>query len=419
MARRSSETESQRHDADGGTARDESGGVPGNQPGPGRPMSLPITAEILNPAAASAHAEGWRALADRALEPNPFFAPEVALAGLRHLPEGRGGAVVMAWRGDQRREVAGILPVIGIGRRYLVPLPARQSGAFYGTLSTPLLDPDQPEPVLAAMLAALGRAGTQALHFPYLHEGGPVDRALGRLIAGNGLGRARIDGFGRAFLHSPLPGSDYMRATLETRRRKEADRQRRRLAEMGALAFRVARGPQDIPGAVEIFLDLEAAGWKGRQGTDLRTAPGAAAFLREAAADLALRDAIRIAILSLDARPIAAGLVLTAQDRAYYAKTCYAEDLGRFSPGFLLTLDLTAHLLDDPALASADSIAIADHPMIDRLWVERFPVASVLVQTGPAFRLVAGAERVRELARRSTRRARNRLEAWQAARSKG
>ena len=382
-------------------------------------MSLSFTAEILSLEAASDHSESWRALAARALEPNPFFAPDLALAGLRHLPEGRSGAVVMAWHGEERREVAGVLPIIGTGMRYLVPLPARQSGAFYGTLSTPLVDPDQPEAILAAMLAALGRAGIQALLFPYLHEGGPVDLALGRLAAETGLGRSRIDGFGRAFLQSPLPGSDYMRAMLETRRRKEADRQRRRLADTGALAFRIARGPQEIAGAIEIFLDLEASGWKGRQGTDLRTAPGAAAFLRDAAAGLAIHDAIRVAILSLDGRPIAAGLVLTAQDRAYYAKTCYAEDLARFSPGFLLTLDLTAHLLDDPAIASADSIAIADHPMIDRLWTARFPVASVLVQTGPAFALIASAEGAREMVRQRSHLLRSRIQAWRASRSKG
>ncbi|KAB1074055.1 GNAT family N-acetyltransferase [Methylobacterium planeticum] len=387
--------------------------------GRGLRVSVALTAEILEVEAAAEHAARWRDLAARALEPNPFFAPDLAIPGLRHLPEGRRGSVVMVWRGEERRDLVGVLPIVGIGARYLAPLPARQAAAFYGTISTPLLGAEAPDATLAAMLASLGQRGIHALHLPYLHEGGQVDAVLAKLEADAGVRRVRIDGFRRAFLQSALPGSDYMRATLETRRRKEADRQRRRLADIGSLTFRVARGPLEIAAAVELFLDLEALGWKGREGTDLKTAPGSAAFLRDAAAGLAAHDAIRIAILSLDERPIAAGLVLTAQNRAYYTKTCYAEDLGRFSPGFLLTLDLTAHLLDDPALASADSIAIADHPMIDRLWVERFPVMSILVETGPAFGLVAGAERLRETIRQRSRAFRTGIRAWRSSRNKG
>jgi hypothetical protein len=86
--------------------------------------------------------------------------------------------------------------------------------------------------------------------------------------------------------------------------------------------------------------------------------------------------------------------------RAFYIKTTYDEDLARFSPGLLLTLDLTAYLLDDPGIDDADSIAVADHPMIDRIWTERFPVASVLIATGPGrgtlVRLAAKLEALRE-----------------------
>jgi hypothetical protein len=204
----------------------------------------------------------------------------------------------------------------------------------------------------------------------------------------------------RAMLRSALPGVEYIRATLETRRRKEAERQRRRLADLGALSFEVVSSEADTARELDAFLELEAAGWKGKSGTALAHAPGSANFIREAAAALARRGAFRVATLALNGRAIASGLIGQAGSRAYYIKTTYDEAYARFSPGLLLTLDLTAHLLDDPSIEDADSIAVADHPMIDRIWIERHAVASVIISTRPGggqgFKAAVAAERIRE-----------------------
>jgi CelD/BcsL family acetyltransferase involved in cellulose biosynthesis len=270
------------------------------------------------------------------------------------------------------------------------------------TLSTPLVDPDRPAETLDAMLTALKASGVHALALPYLADGQPVATALRDACRINGRAIHLRGGHRRALLRSPMAGAEYVRATLETRRRKEADRQRRRLADTGALGFAMARTPDEVAAALDAFLALESAGWKGQAGTDLRSAPGALSFIRDAAAGLAPAGAFRVATLTLDGRPIASGLIAVAQRRAFYLKTTYDEGLSRFSPGLLLTLDLTAALLDDPSVDDADSIAIADHPMIDRVWTQRFEVASVIVSTGQPrtmFRLAVAAEGWRDAVR--------------------
>lgn len=354
-------------------------------------------AELLSLEEAGHISEEWRAFADRALEPNLFFTPEMALAGMRHLSAEADPRLLVVRREGR---LVGALPLVAARGRWLNPFAVRRSAAFYGTLSTPLLDPERPGDTVAAMVRALARDGQHGIVLPYLSCDGPAAGAFAEACARAGFVRVDLARHCRAMLRSPLPGAEYIRATLETRRRKEAERQRRRLADLGTLSFRVVSSEADTARDLDAFLELEAAGWKGRSGTALARAPGAASFIRAAAAGLTRRGAFRVATLALDGRAIASGLVGQAGRRAFYIKTTYDEAYARFSPGLLLTLDLTAHLLDDPGIEDADSIAVADHPMIDRIWIERLAVASVVVSTRPGggglFRAAVAAERIRE-----------------------
>jgi CelD/BcsL family acetyltransferase involved in cellulose biosynthesis len=352
----------------------------------------------------------------RTLEPNVFYAPAFILAAMRHLREGRQTRLLLIWRtasdGKERRLVAA-LPLVREPRRYVWPLPALRAAEFYGTLSTPLLDPSSVEETWTALLDGLAKARCRALFLPFSHGDGPAFGALARACDHTGRALVQLGHHERALLRSASDGSTYLHATLETRRRKEADRQRRRLSEEGELTFHVAGERADVACALESFLELESAGWKGKMGTDLRSVSGAAAFIRDVATELAGMGAMRIATLQLSGRTVAAGIVAVSDGRAFYIKTAYDEALARFSPGLLLTLDLTKHLLDDPDVDDADSIAIADHPMIDRIWTARFPVVSAMIacRSGrdPIFGAIVRAERARERLRLATSEIRRRI----------
>src|SRR5208283_4012393 len=136
-------------------------------------------------------------------------------------------------------------------------------------------------------------------------------------------------------------------------------------AEHGAVHFGVARAPDAVAAALETFLRLEASGWKARRGTALIQDEGEASFVRRAAPALAASGQCEIATLHAGETPVAAAIVLRHQDRAFYFKLGVDERFARFSPGVQLTLDLTRHLCDDLAIATADSTASPDHPMID------------------------------------------------------
>jgi hypothetical protein len=239
---------------------------------------------------------------------------------------------------------------------------------------------------------------------PFLHAGGPVASTLHAVCDAQGLSCIQFDRHERPMLESAIAGAEYPRARIDSARRRKLERQRRRLAEQGVLAFNVARSEAEIMPALDAFLALEGAGWKGRMGTDLAHVDGAGDFIRAAARDLAQAGQFRVASLTLDGRPVAAGLIATAGRRAFYLKIAFDEKQAKLSPGIVHLLDLTAHLLDDPDIDSTDSIAVADHPLYRGIWFERLPIEWLMVATrsggGLLFEAAVAIERLREDARR-------------------
>src|SRR6201999_2933267 len=179
-----------------------------------------------------------------------------------------------------------------------------------------------------------------------------------------------------------------------------------RLAEHGEVSFDIARSPQEVASALEIFLKLEAGGWKGERGTALAQVEGDAAFIRRATQALAETGNCEIVTLRAGATPVASGIVLRHRSRAFFFKLGVDERFAKFSPGVQLTLDLTRHLCADPAITSADSTASADHPMINPIWRGRLAIGDVLIPLAardPVVPMIHAALAARNLTRSALR----------------
>jgi CelD/BcsL family acetyltransferase involved in cellulose biosynthesis len=212
----------------------------------------------------------------------------------------------------------------------------------------------------------------------------------------------------RACLDATRDADELLRDALGAKKLKELRRQRNRLAEHGAIHFDVARTAEDVASAVEIFLNLEASGWKAKRGTALMQDDGDAGFVRRAAIALAETGQCEIVSLRAGDTPVAAAVVLRHQDRAFYFKLGVDERFAKLSPGVQLTLDLTRHLCADPAIAMADSTAGADHPMINPIWRGRLAIGDVLIplrRGDPVVSLIQAALTLRRVVREPARRA--------------
>lgn len=353
----------------------------------------------------------WRALAQRAIEPNGYYLPGWELA-VSATARGRTEASALpAFDGSSTRLI-GLMPVIPLWRAMKIPLPALVSAHPYGTLCSPLIDRDAPIAAATRLLQQAREAGAHALVLNDVALDGAAMTALKQVLDRDGLKPRVLSSYVRASLDATQDDETLLREALGTKKLKELRRQRHRLEEHGPVAFDVARQPDEIGPALETFLQLEASGWKGKRGTALAQHAGDATFIRRAVPALAETAQCEIVTLRAGTTPVAAGIVLRHQDRAFFFKLGIDERFAKHSPGVQLTLELTRHLCADPAIASADSTASADHPMINPIWRGRFAVGDVLIplrRHDPVVALIHGALLGRNAAHEAARRLVRRL----------
>ncbi|RQH06282.1 GNAT family N-acetyltransferase [Bradyrhizobium sp. RP6] len=335
----------------------------------------------------------WRALAQRAVEPNGYYLPAWELA-VSATARGRSNASALPAFDASSTRLIGLMPVISLWRAWKIPLPALVSAHPYGTLCSPLIDRDAPIEAATRLLQRAREAGAHALVLTDVALDGAAMDVLRQVLGRAGLKPRILSSYIRASLDAIQDGETLLRDALGAKKLKELRRQRHRLEEHGPVVFEVARKPDEIGPALETFLRLEAGGWKGKRGTALVQHAGDATFIRRAVPALAETAQCEIITLRAGATPIGAGIVLRHQDRAFFFKLGVDERFARYSPGVQLTLDLTRHLCADPAIASADSTASADHPMINPIWRGRFAIGDVLIplrRNDPIVALVHGA----------------------------
>jgi CelD/BcsL family acetyltransferase involved in cellulose biosynthesis len=338
-----------------------------------RPQSLtPLTAF---------DADAWRALAARAVEPNGYYLPDWELAVNASAPGRTNASALAAW---QDKMLVGLLPVIPLRQAYGIPLPALVSAHPYGTLCSPPLDHGMAVDAAATLMEAARQSGAHALVLREVALDGRAMKAFNTVLRGEGLRSRVLQWHLRAALDATRDADELLHDALGGKKLKELRRQRHRLAEQhGAVRFEVARSPEEVATALESFLKLEASGWKGARGTALALVEGDGAFIRRATKALAATRHCEIVTLRAGETPVASGIVLRHQSRAFFFKLGVDERLAKFSPGVQLTLDLTRHLCAHPAITSADSTASADHPMINPIWRGRFAIGDLLIPLAP------------------------------------
>lgn len=125
-------------------------------------------------------------------------------------------------------------------------------------------------------------------------------------------------------------------AAVSKNARADVGRRLRRLEEAGDLQLDVNDGTERIDDLLREGFAVEAAGWKGAQGTAISSRPETLAYYTDAARWAASRGFLQLAFLRLDGAAIGFHLNVVADGVHSHVKGGYDEAFQHFSPGKVL-----------------------------------------------------------------------------------
>jgi CelD/BcsL family acetyltransferase involved in cellulose biosynthesis len=242
----------------------------------------------------------------------------------------------------------------------------------YAFLSTPIIHPDRGEVVMHAFLAAIAADNDlpNTLWLKDFDAEGPAFAALARQPQLPVRTQSR-----------PIATREAgIKASGSTRKKLRQDWNR--LAALGAVDLVIHQQGPGLTAALETFLTLEAASWKGERGTALLSSAADTAFTRRLIGDMAAQQSAAIALLTLDGRPIAAQVLILCGPAAFTWKIAYDGDFAKFSPGALL-VDRLAQTLLAGDITCIDSCAL-DSGFMGRLFAGRKQTADLVVSATAA-----------------------------------
>ncbi|WP_395647898.1 GNAT family N-acetyltransferase [Terricaulis sp.] len=129
--------------------------------------------------------------------------------------------------------------------------------------------------------------------------------------------------------------SSYVATRLH--RPKDSRRKRRRLAEAGAVTFRVARSVTEAQAMLEILIRYKTRRYLELNGADGFDRPGYRRYFREVTGRLFGAGVVHVSALEIDGEPLALHWGLVADGRFYCLMLAHAQGpLAQYSPGRLL-----------------------------------------------------------------------------------
>lgn len=235
---------------------------------------------------------------------------------------------------SQDGEIVGLAPMALTRDRYLERLEL--AGA--STLFEPCGFNYRDQSALRALCEQLVRTGR-----PVVLQRIAADGDLSHAFKAAARGRGQLLQFnasGAPFVPMTSSWDQYFQS-LSSRRRQDYRRARRALERLGKIEVEI-QAPDAAtvgPGMAEA-LQVEAASWKGREGSALLTNPRLSGFFLQLAARLARRGQLQLCFLRLNGAAIAMQIAAVHGDRWWVLKIGYDERWAEHSPGIQLMWDV-------------------------------------------------------------------------------
>lgn len=129
---------------------------------------------------------------------------------------------------------------------------------------------------------------------------------------------------------------------------------------------------------LDAFSRLEGSGWKGRNDSAIICDDQVHQYYLDVVENGWSQGRIQFQKLCQDDSPVAISFRCVSRGHCYCIKTCFDEGLRSLSPGIVLELNNLKSLFKSEHVF-ADSCSSPDNAMLNRLFLERLPVASTVI----------------------------------------
>lgn len=316
-------------------------------------------------------------LAERSLEPNPFLLPEFLEPAIQAIGKKTLRLAIFSDRDDLHF----FAPVVAGSGSMLARRTFSVWAHPYAPLGTPLIDRETAPQATDSLLAHMRTSGRTLFSIPHLPIDGPSAKALRDAAERSGFSTIAERQMRPILYPDMAAGIAEFDRMVSAKRRHDLDRQLRRLCEAGAVSFMWARTATEIESAFNMFIALEAAGWKGRRGTALARRQRVHEFARIAVTQLAQRGHAEIDVLRVGDKPIAALIRFDYRGLSIPWKVAFDESFAAFSPGKQIMCDETRRWLADPNVERVDPVCEEDNPLMAPLWPDRELYATLLISS--------------------------------------
>ncbi len=323
----------------------------------------------------------WNRLLETSVRTNPFFDPDFLIPAVAHL--GGENLSVLVVEAPQRVNanappvICALFPVV---KKRIYGLPFKCLEIWIHDLCldcTPLIRRDCAAEVLEFIFNFIGEdLGASLFSMNTIIGEGPLANLLSDSFYRNPRAVFHRDEFTRSCFKPMEDADTFINTNVAKNTRKGSQRLRRKLASQGSVQTTFLQ--HFDRSWVDEFLTLEAAGWKGVNGTALTSKPSTRHFFQAMSERMLENRKMVIARTTLDNRPIAMFCDLHWATQGVHFKTTFDETLKEYSPGLFAELD-NIHRLHESGLRFVDSCADPDHSMINRVWPDRVRFQSLVV----------------------------------------
>jgi CelD/BcsL family acetyltransferase involved in cellulose biosynthesis len=315
-----------------------------------------ITAHDFN--ALTPHIAAWDRLASESPQRIPTLLPGWVDAFLRHrLKPGERWLCSFAYDGD---ELVGALPIIAsphpvLGCRW--PILTTPFDKFTPSGDIPLRA-CRAVPALNALLSEVSREIPRhvGVVFRAIRSSSPILEAIKGGISGYVMSR------GARSLYSVL----HVEGEFDTyhaglgKLRRDLGRFRKKLESRGPASFEIYQGTVESEACLHEFLELEASGWKGRNGTSILNDPSVTAFYTTLFRNFALQKRWEWQAIRVGGKLVASGVGIRCGAALMVPKFAFDESFAECRPGSLLVKEVIRYAFSHQELIELNPMSHLD-----------------------------------------------------------